>query len=198
MKQIAFLFLVFYSVKMNGQVLKFNSGVGFSITTGSSFKKVTLAKNVFIGTEFILKPSIYIDVMTGISTLHYSMDNIDGEKIYTRKQFACLSILLKKYYALSKSSSFFWEVGPGFNYDFNTLQESYTVTSVLNTAEKNLGSIINLNGSAGFKTQITKNVSFDASIYSQSDLFTFYKAKTKKIKTDRQLLSFTLYFKLKK
>lgn len=186
-----------FAIECKAQLFKFQSGVGYAIVTGNDFKKISLAKQVMIGSEFILKEFLYIDLMAGITTLQYSRDNANTEN-YFKKQYASLAACLKKYYPLSKKSSFFWEVGPAFNYDFKVLQEIYTNADHTNISQKNLGSTLSLNGNAGFKTQMLRNVFFDVTLYTQTDFFTFYSKTANKTKTNRQLLSFTLYFKLKK
>ncbi len=153
------------------------------LVTGGSF---TVEKNI--------KAGLYITSGLDFFSVKYNYNNTANGQAFSNNNFLMLPVTLKKYYMVGKRSHIFFDAGFAAAWYLSSKEDYENNTS---NKKSNLGLNAGLFVALGFKTQLTKIISFDAGFKSFQDYLYSYKNTTDKLTIKSNTLITSFYFDIK-
>ncbi len=193
---ICFLLLQNFGFSQSFSEVIFKAGgyYGYSVGKKDGVKKIMLCTGQEFMIEKNLRESWFITFGIGLTSLKYNYyaDSLNSS-VFSNNNFALVPVSLKKYYILSKRSQCFLDFGIAAAYYFYNRDESIN-SSIKKT---NLGYNFGLIAKMGFKTQLTKKLSFDISLLSFQDHIYSYKNTVDKLSIKSNGLMTSFYLDIK-
>ncbi|WP_462221068.1 hypothetical protein, partial [Ferruginibacter sp.] len=183
-----------FSQSFSEVIFKTGGYYGYSVGKKDGVKKIMLST----GQEFIieknLKESWYITFGIELTSLKYNYhsDTLNSS-VFSNNYFALIPVTLKRYYILSKRSHCFLDFGLAPAYYFYNKDESKSSSFKKNNLGLNIGAVAKM----GFKTQLTKKLSFDVGLHSFQDFIYSYKNAADKLSIKSNGLMTSFYLDIK-
>lgn len=193
---ILFFFMIPFYV--NAQELRMTGQLGNAIGKFENTKKIMLNKSYTMGYEKWIGYNLYMNFELGYSFIQYDDIALDlNTKYFRTKHYITLPLSLKKYYTLSRTSTYYIEVGLANNYNLKDKIE-YADSNIGDSIKKNLGYSLGLLVRFGFKTRFGKNHFVDFGLGTNDDLLIRYKDESQKFRAKKYFFLMSLYRKLSK
>ncbi len=196
MKYILVICLFLFAQNIFSQELTVNGKYGYTIGEMKAFKKIMLYTGVDINVEWKLKEDIFFCIGAGANALQFSFNDTSSTSVFDKKYFLNFPVSIKKYYPLSRKSSYFLQFGIMNSFLIHDKKEIFLANEkqVVNSGGPgyNLAMLFN----TGFKTMISTNWNFGLALGGYQDFVLVYKDKAKKIKTTTTILSFSFTRKI--
>jgi hypothetical protein len=198
MKRVITLSVILLPLCLLAQQLKFEVGIGNSITQTSKSKKNTLSTSLMIGSEFKLNSTVNLSATIGLQSSKYSDYTAFDTNNYITHRFLSLHFSFKKYCFRTKSVSIYIDLGLCGNYNLNSKREIFVNDTFEKISINEKGG--SLAGKIGFgcRTKLDRLMDIDLGLNQQVDYFAFAESENKKIKNNRIMLYLSLIRKLKK
>jgi hypothetical protein len=174
MKRFPFVIFSLIALPFFGmtQEIKVSSGIGYAIVDdiNSDQKKLVLCKELATCFEVPIRSRLlYLDLSFAYRTLLFENFDSSGQSQIGKRSYIIFSTSIFRYYAVSYRSRFYWAFGANGNFlvkgenEFS-LSQGWPVSS--NETVFRIG----IQGMVGFKTDISKVLSFSVAYLSTKDI----------------------------
>jgi hypothetical protein len=183
-----------FSQSFSEVIFKTGGYYGYSVGKKDGIKKIMLSTGLEFIFEKNLKESWFITFGIEVTSLKYNYhsDTLNSS-VFSNNYFALMPVTLKRYYILNKRSHLFLDFGVAPAYYFYNKEESKNSSIKKQNLGLNIGGVAKL----GFKTQLTKKLSFDIGLHSFQDFFYSYKNDKDKLSIKSNGLMTSFYLDIK-
>jgi hypothetical protein len=189
-----FLFIKSQTQSFSEWHFRYSGYYGYAVGKIQNVKRIMLATGVTSTFEKNIKASLYFTFGVDISSVKYNFLDSALNQGYSNNYFVSIPLTLKKYYVVSKKSHLFWDFGLAPSYQFYTKNEFENGKTA---KKRKLGMELEGIGRFGFKTILSKKISFDLGLNGFEKIASISKNDDYKISRKVNSLMMSFYWDIK-